>query len=63
MSSLEEQFEAACAAGELPGVVLIASDAKGEVFEEGFNLYALWPLRYLILYCTSAHETHDFRQV
>lgn len=29
MASLEEQFQKACDAGDLPGVVLVASDAKG----------------------------------
>jgi len=29
MSSLEEQFQKACDAGDIPGVVLVASDAKG----------------------------------
>lgn len=29
MASLEEQFQQACDARDLPGVVLVASDAKG----------------------------------
>lgn len=29
MAPLESQFEAACAARDLPGVVLLASDSKG----------------------------------
>lgn len=31
MSSLEDQFDAACAAGDIPGVVLVASGVDGGV--------------------------------
>lgn len=34
MASLEEQFEAACAAGDISGVVLVASDVGGGVHEQ-----------------------------
>lgn len=31
MATFEEQFEAACAAGDIPGVVLMASDTRGKI--------------------------------
>ena len=43
MGSLEEQFEAACAAGDIPGVVLVASDVTGEVFNISSTLFAKSP--------------------
>ncbi|ELR04502.1 hypothetical protein VC83_09453 [Pseudogymnoascus destructans] len=39
MSSLDEQFQQACAAGDLPGVVLLASDTTGKFkYEKAFGM-------------------------
>ncbi|KFZ10494.1 hypothetical protein V502_08091 [Pseudogymnoascus sp. VKM F-4520 (FW-2644)] len=39
MASLDEQFQQACEAGDLPGVVLLASDATGKFkYERAFGL-------------------------